>query len=69
MTTADRFRAMPGTIDAKDVALILGVNPVTVRRWCHAKLIPHIVIGKCSFRFDPTTLATWIESSSEVVKS
>jgi excisionase family DNA binding protein len=60
MTITERLAAVEGLLTAKQVAAMLSLHPVTIRKWISAGKIPHMRIG-ASVKFDPAALARWLE--------
>jgi excisionase family DNA binding protein len=50
-----------GLVDYEEAAIMLGLNPYTLRRYVCARKLPFLKIGKRVF-FDPDDLRQWVEA-------
>jgi excisionase family DNA binding protein len=55
MTIAERLEEAKGMLDGGQVAEMLALHPVTIRKWVSAEKIPHVRIGG-RVKFDPGAL-------------
>jgi excisionase family DNA binding protein len=60
MTMIERLEKTSGMLDGSQVAEMLTIHPVTIRKWVAAGKIPHVRIGG-RVKFDPGALAEWLD--------
>jgi excisionase family DNA binding protein len=60
MTITQRLRAVSGYLTPKQLAPIIGSHYQTVYAWAKEGTIPHTRVGS-RLRFDPHTIADWLE--------
>ena len=59
LTIPERLRALSGGIDARVLAQLLGVSPVTIYKQAAKHVLPSYRVGT-SLRFDPALVAQWL---------
>jgi excisionase family DNA binding protein len=64
-TVTNKLRKRTQIMKAIDVALLLNLDPDTVVRYANEQKIPAFKVGS-RWRFDPETLALWIEEQNGV---
>jgi excisionase family DNA binding protein len=60
-TLAEQIEGMDHALEAKELAALLSVSPISIYKLARSKRIPHVRIGT-SVRFCGRTVAQWLRS-------